>query len=129
QDLLCRFHIGDVRDLYAHFVTGVKDSVVVIWADIVDELEFYIQLFEIGNGFIGVPHVAKDVSEKMIGPDSLKITSSYESGGFKEIRFGWKSGFIRTVIPTGSAYFDISGGAWYSLDEPEGWGGWYWDRQ
>ncbi|GAG53959.1 unnamed protein product [marine sediment metagenome] len=42
-----------------------------------------------GHGFIGEPSVEDDYSIKMVGENSFKITSNYEAGSYKEVRFGW----------------------------------------
>ena len=104
QDLLCRFNVGNFRDLYAHFVTGVKDSVIIIWEDHIASL-FITDINPVGDGFISEPLVEDDETEKMIGTSSFKITSIYEADGYKEVRFGWKYGFIGASTPSAGAYF------------------------
>ncbi len=79
QDLLCRFNVEDSRDLYCHFVTGVKDSVVVIDPE-------SLTWWGVGNGFISNTRVEEE-------ENIFKITSDYEAGGSKEIKFGAISRF------------------------------------
>ena len=135
QDLLFRFHIGDVRDLFCKFVTGVKDSVVVLAID--NLTGFLTCVVGIGEGFISEAQVEDDGSEKMVGLNSFKITSNYEAGGYKEIKFGWKMGGFLAPAP---AYANVLGEIWMLdvggyltmvgqiglyVDDPEGWGGAY----
>ena len=106
QDLLCRFIVGDFRDLYAHFVTGVKDSEkIILWEENIVNL-FIVN--PVGDGFISEPIVEDDEAEKMVGASSFKITSVYEAGGYKEVRFGWRSGLFVSA-PSAGLYFHAVG--------------------
>ena len=128
QDLLCRFHIGDVRDLYAHFVTGIKDSVIIL---AVDDLASYFLTYVkgIGEGFISEPVVVDDGSIKVIGANSFRITSNYEAGGYKEIKFGWNTEGGMLDIEDVGGYITVPGQIAVYVDDPEGWGGAYFNRE
>lgn len=138
QELFCRFNIGDIRDLFCRFVTGVKDSMVVFAID--NLMSFLTYVEGVGAGFISEPQVEDDGSEKMVGLNSFKITSNYEAGGYKEIKFGWKRG---AFLPPAPAYVNLVGEIWMLdvggylvmegeiglyVDDPEGWGGAYFNR-
>jgi len=135
SELFCRFRIGGAAELYCKFVTGVKDSMVVIAID--NLTSFLTYVVGVGEGFISEAQVEDDGSEKMRGLNSFKITSNYEAGGYKEIKFGWKMGGFLAPAP---AYANVLGEIWMLdvggyltmvgqiglyVDDPEGWGGAY----
>lgn len=140
RNLPCSVAIQSLGDLYAKFSVGLWDSVMPIFDD---NLIFHLTyVAEIGQGFIGSPVIEMDESEKMMGKDSFKITSSYEAGGCKAVGFGWRYGL--GLWPPAFAYFNMIGDIWlqevggyhksgpgsviFYVDDPVGWGGWYWNR-
>jgi len=107
QNLLSSFAIQRQANLYAKFFVGsLHDSVVVIADDNLAEFLEYVA--GVGHGFIGEPSVADDYLIKMVGENSFKITSNYEAGSYKEIKFGWKYGFV-SPTPTAGVYFNPLG--------------------
>jgi hypothetical protein len=104
QDLMCSFTVGRQADLFAKFSLPIdfQDSVLVIADDNLAEFLEYVA--GVGHGFIGEPSVEDDYSIKVVGENSFKITSNRGAGSYKEVRFGWKYGFV-SPTPTAGVYF------------------------
>ena len=81
----------------------------------------------VGTGFLSTPVISADYIDKVAGSDSLRTEITYQADRYDYIKFGWRTG--APPFPAAYAYFDTSGGIWYSIDDPEGWGGWFWYRE
>ena len=81
----------------------------------------------VGTGFLSTPVISADYIDKVAGSDSLRTEIIYQADRYDYIKFGWRTG--APPFPAAYAYFDTSGGIWYSIDDPEGWGGWFWYRE
>ncbi|MCW3988446.1 MAG: hypothetical protein NWE88_00030 [Candidatus Bathyarchaeota archaeon] len=87
-ELLCGFAAQGVADLGARMIIGpakASDSYISFW----DPSDWINEVVGVGQGFITIPWVEADADVKTCGNSSARLTSTYASGQYKEIRFGW----------------------------------------